>query len=325
VRASSDALKKALREGCLMPLLDRVKRDRTLELEFRPGCADVYYRGGCITKVAPVRAGAYSLSIDPKYFDHAEPAKIRPADSATVCDADGCAAWLANLGRLKDEMDLWFGEHQKWERESQQVLARENNWDSSGTASDYFILDIEYQHPLAKGRFDALAVHWPSRSADRMVGDDRRFAFLELKWGEHALDSGIGAQKPGIRKHVRDLTAFVVSPGFADLKESMITVFNDKLELGLLPRAGRKLVSFSSNIEPQFIIVLANHDPASSKLLDELECLSAEGVSDSIELRFAVANYFGYGLFEERLRSLEEVLLQLRSDPVLRRAQKSLA
>lgn len=274
MRTSSAVLKKDLCEGCLSPLLDRVKRDRTLQLEFRPGYADVYYRGGCITKIAPASRG-YSLSIDRKYFEHDGAPRAPPRDCTDVSYSKGCIEWLSNLGWLKDEMDLWFGENQKWEREAQQVLARENNWDFTGTASDYFILDIEYQHPLAKGRFDALAVHWPSRSASRMSGEHRRFAFLELKWGEHALHSGPEAQKSGIRKHVRDLAAFVESSGFGDLKNSMITLFNDKRELGLLPRAGRNLGSFSPE-RPQFLIVLANHDPASSKLLEELEILDKQ-------------------------------------------------
>jgi hypothetical protein len=313
-------MKIDLETGCLMPLLDRVRRDRTVQLEFRDGYVDVYYRGGCITKVTPCSAGGYELTIDPKYFERGLSSDARPPSAAVVRDAAGCIAWLSRLGSLKDQMDLWFGKHAKNEREAQQQLARENNWGQSGQDSDYFVLDIEYQEPGEKGRFDALAVHWPSKSHVRGKGAQRGFAFLELKWCDAAVASfdGKGSPKPGIRKHVRDLESFVGSSGrFGALKDAMREVFNDKLELGLMPYARCRLDSFSDE-RPQFLIVLINHDPAKSKLLDELEALKCEGVSPLIDLRFARANHFGYALYEERMRTLDELLVELRSDPVRR-------
>jgi hypothetical protein len=317
-------MKADLMGGCLAPLLERVRRDRTLQLEFRDGYADVYYRGGCITKVAASPFGGYQFSIDPRYFEPGLPPDAKAPADALVQDAAQCVSWLSHLGLLKDQMDLWFGKHQKNEREAQQQLARENNWGQSGLDSDYFVIDIEYQEPREKGRFDALAVHWPSKNHIRGKGARRRFAFLELKWCDAAVASADnGKPKPGIRKHVRDLERFVgVSGRYAALKDAMVEVFNDKVELGLMPHVRCKLESFSDEV-PEFLIVLINHDPAKSKLLVELEALKSEGVSPLIELRFARSNHFGYAVYEDRKMTLDEILGELRSDPIRRGADES--
>ena len=52
-------------------------------------------------------------------------------------------------------MDKWFHEHPKYEREFQQIILRENN--NSGKisrATDYYIVDIEYQDTENSSRFD---------------------------------------------------------------------------------------------------------------------------------------------------------------------------
>jgi hypothetical protein len=315
-------MKEDLVKGCLRPLLERVLLDRTLQFEFRGEYAEVYYRGGCITKVRRTpRSGEYLLEIDSQYFQ-GKPKTFHSAPKpAIVTQAVHCQEWLDAIGLLKDRMDLWFGVHQKWERDAQQLFARENNWDGTGSDSDYFIIDIEYQHPGETGRFDALAVHWPSKGSDRKDGRERQFAFIELKWRDGAVWSGNDANAPGIRKHVRDITRFVATKGFADVQKAMLEVVKDKRELGLLPEIARDIVSFRAG-PPQLIMVLANHDPAKSKLRQELELLWEEGVSSTIQLRFARSNHFGYALFDDRLLTLEELLVELRLDESRHRAKR---
>ena len=47
-----------------------------------------------------------------------------------------------NPGFLKYEMDLWFGNHPKNERECQQLMLWENNIGNSAKSTDYFICDM---------------------------------------------------------------------------------------------------------------------------------------------------------------------------------------
>ena len=44
-RVLTDALKNDLRSGVLAPLLEAVRSDRDLNMEFRGECADIYYKG----------------------------------------------------------------------------------------------------------------------------------------------------------------------------------------------------------------------------------------------------------------------------------------
>ena len=57
-RALTPGLMQQLGEGALLsPLLERVRRDRTLCLELRGGYLNVYYRGGNLLKVSEAGAG----------------------------------------------------------------------------------------------------------------------------------------------------------------------------------------------------------------------------------------------------------------------------
>jgi len=74
----------------------------------------------------------------------------------------GRSARLAALPTLKQAMALWQpGE----ERVVQQHLLRDNNVGGIARWTDHYVCDIEYANHC--GRFDLVAVHWPSTPAAR--------------------------------------------------------------------------------------------------------------------------------------------------------------
>jgi hypothetical protein len=86
-----------------------------------------------------------------------------------------------------------------------------------------------------------------------------------------------------------------------DIKEEMKIIFNQKLELGLIENQN-KIENFS-NEKPEYILILANHDPDSTILRDELEEIQP---NENFDLKIATSNFMGYGLFEEAIYSIDE-------------------
>ena len=283
----------ALKEGVLSPLLALVKSDHSLCLELRGNYINVYYRGGNLMKVECPSSGPRF------YFDKNYGAKGVPRATA------GIDAWLEAVPHLKHAIDQYGP---KSEREAQQVLLRENNFAGGARSTDYYICDIEYNVGnvgLPGGQFDMVGVHWPSKPADRKKMTDRPLVFVEVKYGEGALD---GAS--GIESHVKDINNFLsAAERVQSFKEDMVAVFNQKRDLGLI-RCKRDLVSFSedSKERPRILLVLVNQDPDKSKLGEVLEALPESPMAD---LYIANGSFMGYGLWDQRMYSIEEVKTRL--------------
>jgi hypothetical protein len=178
------------------------------------------------------------------------------------------------------------------ERESQQLLVRENNLGPSSKGTDYYAIDMEYADPTEGARLDVVAVKWPSTPAARRQRDGLRLAFVELKFGDTSLMG-----KAGLRAHLDDADRLAADPVRLDaMKQELVVVFRQKVELGLVDGANA-FTSFRTE-KPEWILVIANHDPASSVLLRELRALPQY---NNIEVLIASASHFGYGLYADRL------------------------
>ena len=194
-------------------------------------------------------------------------------------------------------MDLWFGRHPKDEREFQQLMLRENNFGNSAKGTDYFICDVEYANHT--GRFDLIAVKWPSTSAHRKNNRNLRLAFIEMKYLDNALTGSAG-----LCKHIDDINIFLSnSENLENIKQEMKGIFNQKLDLGLINNQ-KSIESFSDH-KPEFILALINHDPDSSILRNELEKLPD---CPNAEIKVATSNFMGYGLYNQSIYSLDEFL-----------------
>lgn len=285
---SAEFIEDLLR-GSLAPILARVHNDRTLCLELRENYINVYYRGGNLLRVSPTDGG-YSVFFDTKYFSG--PAPALPAQR--VRSASDVAAWIAALPLLKDTIDLAKpGE----EREVQQLLLRENNFSGVARSTDYYVCDIEYANP--HGRFDVVAVRWPSTPTARKRQRGHRLVLGEVKFGDGALDGSAG-----LVAHVNDVNSFVATSGNrAALEEEMVRVFNQKRELGLLD-CDKDLTGFSDE-RPMLLLLLANHDPDSGKLRRALAELPR---SELVDVYVAAASLMGYGLYDPAIVPLAEAI-----------------
>jgi len=104
---------------------------------------------------------------------------------AVISAGSDVDAWLVVMPILKQTMDIFLGRHPKEEREVQQLILRDNNFEGVSRATDYYVCDIEYANP--QGRFDLVAVHWPSNGAVRKKQDGRRLVLVETKYGDGAI------------------------------------------------------------------------------------------------------------------------------------------
>lgn len=291
-----DSFMEDLKSGFLSPLLAQVKNDQTLCLEIRDDYVNVYYRGGNLLKLARKGTSRYEASFDTNYARNTTTGMAPLAALPGVVGSPAeVATWITSFPQIKQLMDFYFSSHPKEEREIQQMILRDNNFSSIGRSTDYFICDIEFANE--EGRFDMTAVHWPSDSAIRKANNNRRLVLIEVKNGDGALDG-----TAGLHDHVRNINAFVNQPGkVRDFKKSMVTVFNQKRELGLI-NCEKDLGGFSDD-PPLLLLILVNHDPDKSKLRDLLNTIPP---SPHAEIRLATSNFMGYGLYDPAIYLLDE-------------------
>ena len=282
-------------------LLQTILADRTLCLEIRENYINIYYRGGNLIKLEEKNEN-YTAFFDRNYLLDSNSTSLPPViGKQKITGYEDVTLWLDSIPVLKHEMDKFFGKRPKDEREFQQVLVRENNWGRSARGTDYFICDIEYASTF--GRFDLIAARWPSSSAEHEVNTNVGLAFIEMKYGEQSMKGSAG-----IQAHIRDMTRYfgASEDNFAALKEEMRTLFNQKLELGLIDN--RKPIKKFNNEQPDFIFVLANHDPDSKILFQELKKIEPNARYLPFSLKFAVSNFMGYGLYQQNIFDLRTFL-----------------
>jgi len=287
----------ALIDGILSPVVSRVKRDHSLDLQIRAEEVHIYYRGGKILGLKPTSDAVegFSCSFDLNYFglDHLPPAVAQlPGIAHSTGEIE---AWLACFPQLKEGMDLYLGVTvEKNEREFQQVVVRENNYASVSNGTDYFIVDSEYVHPTLPGRADLIAFKWKSQGHERRRGRVG-LCLIEVKYGDKALknDSGLVEHCKHMAAVVRNTEALQIT------KEEMLSVFKQKRDLGLVrfgANGNPNEVNSFSDEDPEIMLLLINHDPASSTLLAEMNQIDE---NDRTLLKFATSNFLGYGLYEE--------------------------
>ena len=293
MRRLDDHFRSDLKHGALADLTKMVRSDTSLCLELRGQSINIYYRGGSLMKVEKKSLKKYTVFFDPKYFMDGRELDL---PECNIGGKEGVEKWLEVSPRLKQAMDCYFGKHPADEREFQQLLVRDNNFGSIAKSTDYYICDIEYSSD--NGRFDMIAVHWPSTASERKKEKDRRLVLVEVKHGDGSLTG-----TAGLCKHISDVNKYLENPEHVrHLKTDMVHVFNQKLGLCLI-KCANKLCSFSDE-KPIFLLVLANHDPESSKLRNLLHNLPD---SPNAELRIATASFLGYGLYEQGVHTVEAV------------------
>ena len=312
MRGLSQLFVDDLQNGCLNCFLRAVKADDTLCMEIREDYVNIYYRGGSLYRIRNMGNHTYSIDFDMNYLRH-DYSLLSHFDTALFHQLQNNQGpyeeYVRLIPAIKTEMDLWFGEHPKYEREYQQLVLRENSY-SEGVAkdSDYFILDIEYTDANSKGRFDMLAVKWLSTSSQRRNAQNASLALIEMKYAD-----GAHGGSSGIAKHFKDIESFLSSPERIEaLINEAENIFNQKLELGLIKGIKPQSIHFNHSTDSlEFIILAANHKPASTVFHRELRsAYQMTNLSALAEIKIATASNMGYGLYADHMVDLEKYLNQ---------------
>lgn len=301
-----------LESGVLNPILQRVLEDRTLDLEIRDNYINVYYRGGSLIKIEK-RNSDYLGEFNTEYMKGA-PARNSAPDWSDIFPysinkhSEACTLVHGLFPFMKEGMNRRVS----GEREFQQLVVRENNYSPISNGTDYAICDIEYTHTNQRElRFDLIAAYWPSKSSARKNPDSMKLALIEMKYGDGAL-----TDPAGIQPHYHDLKKSF--PHIGILCTEMTTVTKQKAELGLIRKsklddndASRiESITVSANEKPEWILLLANHNPKSSILRKELTWLENKSEKENFpfEIKISVSNFMGYGLYEDCIFPLSEFL-----------------
>ena len=317
MRGLSDSFLSDLNGGGLTQLVSAVKADDTLCMEIREDYVNVYYRGGnlyCVKKDSK-RAGLYNFSFDRNYHKHKKSA-LSNFDEDTFSQCKNCQDYVKYIPVLKTEMDLWFGENPKYEREYQQLVLRENSYSGSDTTgngiskdTDYFIVDVEYADNSNNSRFDMVAVKWLSTSAERRSSQNAKLALIEMKYADAAHDG-----TAGIVKHFEDISRFASAGKIDSLCDETEIVFNQKRMLGLIKGIDKDL-KLNRALSPEFIILAANHKPDKTVFQRELRKAIDQfpDLRNSIDIKIATASNMGYGLYanDKYMLSLEKFFEKL--------------
>lgn len=295
MRGLSKRFMKDLKEGELKPLLDAVKKDDTLCLEIRENYINIYYRGGNICKVTE-EDEKYLFFFDMKYTEKYKEEVPELLENGKVEEI------VNNIPILKNEMDSYFSEHAKLEREFQQLILRENNCTPISRDTDYYIVDLEYANSDNNSRFDMIATKWLSTANSRKKGEALKLAFIEVKYGDGALTGNAG-----IQKHIKDLYKFL-SKSENSIYEEAENVINQKIELGLIYKIKKDITV--SKEKPEVILLCANHKPVKTALKREIrevmQTVEYKELKEMCDLKLATSSLMGYGLYDECMLSFEE-------------------
>ncbi len=301
--------------GFLKPILNLVKQDDTLCLQIRDKYVNIYYRGGSILKLTE-NAGRYIAFFDDKYLEVVDDEKrnmILDGFPIQICNIEDAKKWVQLVPHMKQSMDFYYSTTPKLEREFQQLVVRENNNSIVSNDTDYFITDFEYTRPDNNNkRFDLIGIKWLSnsheRSSNRKNNDHCKLAILEMKYGDGAIDGSAGKIQ-----HLDDVVNFCSNQNNLEiLKKETISIFSRLRTLGLVNTNGNTnpIVGLSS-LKPEFILLFANHKPASSRLHNALMSISQlrwEEINRVIDVKIATASFMGYGLYYKNMIPISDFL-----------------
>ena len=315
MRGLSKEFLDSLKSGLLHPVLDRVKKDDTLMLAIRDGYINIYYRGGNLIRITKRQDSpeSYDLFFDIKYDlsdGHKSYYALNLAEK--VVDHQQVTQWALSFAILKELMDFWFSEHPKLEREYQQLVERENNRSSISNETEYFITDIEMADSEIGARFDILSIKW--LASGRQDGRNCKASFIEMKYGDDALDG-----KSGLIKHLKGISAFLENKDkYSAILKVMTVQFNQLVDLGLVKfnqSTNNTKVELNPVEKPEFIFLIANHNPRSSKLKVILADPEFKKYisSELFDLRFFVSSDAGYGMHNYNMLTYNEYCNRFKS------------
>lgn len=307
------------KEGLLHPILKRVHNDSTLDLQIRNEAINIYYRGGSLAQITRIKQGGYKNHFSSGYLKHSDDSLKSNDIPPKLSSSSHVSKLLSLFPQMKQSIDFKLKSGGSSERQFQQFLVQENNYSAISSDTDYIICDLEYSSTLLrkvgekKGsiRLDLLAAHWPSTSQDRQNLSGLKLSILELKYADGALGG-----KSGLEDHLTDLK--IVADHLPHIANEMTSLIRQKVKLGLIHKSelhGKKKdksdeISITADHRVDWILVFANHKPASSVLFRELEKLEEKISKDKLpfNIKIAISNFMGTGLYSENCLSVAEFI-----------------
>ncbi len=208
---------KDLTDGVLKDCLDHVRSNKDLILEIRGNYINIYYRGGNVFRIAPVRQGrnGYRIFWDKKYqkkYDGEIVVNLKVLKDG-ISDRESCLVCVDEIPKILKVMDAFFVTSPKKEKFIQQEMV------TTKVLSDYVLTDFEYQKGN-RARFDLMGV--------KLLEAKSMMSFIELKQGYKSLRTktytrnGIDKQTSGLKKHMEDILLELepASEANKDLRES---------------------------------------------------------------------------------------------------------
>lgn len=298
MRQLTPTLFNTLLKGKLHALLEYVKADDTLDMEFRGNSFTLYYRGGAILIVEEKPDGIYNWnSITEEYLLEG---KNRYEQKHK--DAEHFEEYIPEAKHIIDRYIFLSPKNHLGEKEIQQLVIKENNYSPNSQDTDYFIVDMEYEETGGIGRFDLVALRWDSTVAARKK-NVVSLAVIEVKQGYYSVRTSTSS--PGIHSHTKDFDIFIekksADGSLKDFCEDMVMIFKQKCELGLI-LANKKIKSIKQDFplsvenDIDFICLLANYKKASENLRNEL--------AEMDSCKFIRSHYMGYGLYADEIFTL---------------------
>ena len=295
-------------ESKLHALLEYVRADDTLDMEFRGNSFTLYYRGGALLIVEEKSDGTYNWKgITKEYL-----LEGKNRYDQKHKDAEQFYEYIPEAKHIIDRYICLGPKNHLGEKEIQQLVVKENNYSPNSQDTDYFIVDMEYEEALntdRKVRFDLIALRWDSNGPARKK-DEVSLAIIEVKQGYDSVISSTSS--PGLQNHQEDFKAFIqkkkTEKALVDFCDDMIMIFKQKCELKLI-KANSKIEQLTEQSKLQvigdleFYCLLANYKPASESLKNEL--------TEMDNCKFFTSSYMGYGLYANNIINKEEILKTL--------------
>lgn len=297
-----------LKDGRFQSLLEYVKEDDTLDMEFRGNYFTVYYRGGALLIVEETPDGTYDWKgITEEYLLKGEDKYEQKHSKVEQYDE-----YIPEAKHIIDRYICKGPKNHLGEKEIQQLVVKENNYSPNSQDTDYFIVDMEYEEAGGTGRFDLIALRWDSNGAARKK-NLVSLTVIEVKQGYDTVRTSFSRSKvdgslkvsPGLRSHKNDFSKFISEKKdngeLNDFCDDMVMIFKQKCELGLI-LANKKIEginqNFQLNVEEDvdFVCLLANYKKASDNLRNELKEMEP--------CKFIRSHYSGYGLYADEIFTL---------------------
>ncbi len=298
---SESFMNRFMDKNDLLPVLEYIKADNSLDLEMRGNYVSIYYRGGSVLRIFEDKE--HYGSIDPRYM---------PGAQVPQFSLEKIHAYLTEAKHIVDIYTTNVKNHLGG-KDIQQMIIKENNYSCNSFDTDYFIIDSEYQY--GDKRFDLVALEWESTPAAHKLAKTSipRLFIIEVKQGYKSIRSTQNVkddkttESPGLKIHQDDYRDFISDQDrVQNFQNDMLNLFRQKRILGLIPgfKLGENADKYKDVIQIQpkieFACVLANYKTQSTQLRLELQEME--------DCLFFNSSFMGYGLYKSGL--MDKVALE---------------